>query len=60
MDRLCFDLNGIKMLYSSTFLNESEFGERFNGTAYAALKKKYDPDGNAPTLFEKVSFSPPP
>jgi len=46
------------MLYSSTFLTETEFRQRFNGAAYDALKSKYDPGNNAPTLFEKVSFSP--
>ena len=58
MDRKCFELDGIKMLYSSTFLTETEFRQRFNGAAYDALKSKYDPGNNAPTLFEKVSFSP--
>jgi FAD/FMN-containing dehydrogenase len=57
MDDKCFELGGIKMLYSSTFLNKGEFDRRFNGEAYAALKAKYDPDGNAPTLFDKVSMS---
>ena len=57
MDDKCFELDGIKMLYSSTFLDQAEFDRRFNGTAYAALKAKYDPAGNAPTLFEKVSMS---
>ncbi|HEY8520602.1 MAG TPA: FAD-binding oxidoreductase [Gammaproteobacteria bacterium] len=54
MDRKCFDLGGIKMLYSSTFLSEPEFDERYNGAAYRALKQKYDPAGNAPTLYNKV------
>jgi FAD/FMN-containing dehydrogenase len=57
MDDKCFELGGIKMLYSSTFLDRNEFDRRFNGEAYAALKAKYDPDGNAPTLFDKVSMS---
>jgi FAD/FMN-containing dehydrogenase len=57
MDDKCFELGGIKMLYSSTFLDKNEFDSRFNGEAYAALKTKYDPDGNAPTLFDKVSMS---
>src|SRR5690606_33045292 len=34
MDEKCFELDGIKMLYSSTFLSEAEFDERFNGAAY--------------------------
>jgi len=56
MDDKCFELDGIKMLYSSTFLGKAEFDRRFNGEAYAALKAKYDPAGHAPTLFEKVAM----
>ena len=56
MDAKCFELGGIKMLYSSTFLGAEEFNRRFNGTAYAALKKSYDPEGKAPTLYEKVAM----
>jgi hypothetical protein len=57
MDEKCFELDGIKMLYSSTFLNEDEFNARFNGSAYASIKQKYDADGQAPTLFAKVSMA---
>jgi FAD/FMN-containing dehydrogenase len=56
MDDKCFELDGIKMLYSSTFLDEAAFDARFNGEAYAQLKKKYDPQGCALTLFEKVAM----
>jgi FAD/FMN-containing dehydrogenase len=55
MDRECFDLGGIKMLYSSTFLDRAEFDARFSGAAYRSLKAKYDPRGCAPTLYEKVA-----
>jgi FAD/FMN-containing dehydrogenase len=57
MDDKCFELDGIKMLYSSTFLGEDEFNARFNGAEYARLKAKYDPNGHAQTLFEKVSVA---
>lgn len=57
LDRRCFDLGGIKMLYSSTFLDEEEFDARYNGAAYRRLKARYDPDGEAPTLFQKVSLA---
>ena len=56
MDRKCFELGGIKMLYSSTFLDETEFAARFNGAAYGELKRKYDAAGNAPTLYAKVAY----
>jgi len=55
MDRKCFELGGIKMLYSSTFLDREAFDARFNGHAYRALKAKYDPRGGAPDLYDKVS-----
>ena len=53
LDRKCFDLGGVKMLYSSSFLSEEEFDRIYNGTAYRALKAKYDPDGVFPTLYQK-------
>jgi FAD/FMN-containing dehydrogenase len=56
LDRKCFDLGGIKMLYSSTFLDPAEFDARFNGEAYRKLKAKYDPGGRAPTLYDKVAM----
>jgi len=55
MDRKCFDLGGIKMLYSSSFLERDEFDMRFNGESYRELKAKYDPGGHAPDLFDKVA-----
>lgn len=57
MDQKCFDLGGIKMLYSSTFLGQAEFDARFNGEVYGNLKMKYDPQGHAPTLFDKVAMN---
>lgn len=58
MDQKCFELDGIKMLYSSTFIDEHAFNARFNGDAYHALKRRYDPESRAPTLFEKVALPP--
>lgn len=58
MDRKCFELDGIKMLYSSTFIDKPAFDARFNGSDYRALKQKYDPESRAPTLFEKVALPP--
>ncbi len=57
MDRKCFDLGGIKMLYSSTFLSKEEFGRIYNGPGYAGLKARYDPAGNQRGLFEKCVIS---
>ena len=57
LDRKCFELGGIKMLYSSSFLNEAEFDAIYNGAAYRTLKAKYDPGGNAQTLYKKVALA---
>jgi FAD/FMN-containing dehydrogenase len=54
MDRKCFELGGIKMLYSSSFLSREEFERLYNGAAYARLKARYDPQSKAYTLFEKT------
>lgn len=53
LDRKCFELGGIKMLYSSTFLDEPEFDRIYNGAGYRAIKRKYDPDGTLGTLYQK-------
>ena len=45
------------MLYSSTFLNETEFDAIYNGAAYRTLKAKYDAGGNAQTLYKKVALA---
>ncbi len=54
MDDFTFAHDGIKMLYSSTFLDEKEFDKRYGGQAYKKLKKKYDPKHLAPTLYQKA------
>lgn len=46
-------LDGIKSLYSESFFPREEFEARYGGSAYAALKAKYDPQGAFPTLYEK-------
>lgn len=58
IDNYCFSLDGIKMLYSSSFLNRSEFDAIYNGKAYKQLKQKYDPHQRLPYLFEKCNISP--
>jgi hypothetical protein len=54
MDDYCFKHEGIKMLYSTTFLQEKEFNKIYNGKTYGKLKRKYDPQALLPTLFEKT------
>jgi FAD/FMN-containing dehydrogenase len=46
-------LGGIKSLYSESFFPEDEFRRIYGGEAYAALKRKYDPQGAFPGLYEK-------
>ncbi|MGR6036344.1 MAG: FAD-binding protein [Candidatus Nitrosoglobus sp.] len=54
LDNECFRLGGLKMLYSSTFIEEKRFNYLYNGAAHKSLKQKYDPDYLAPTLFDKA------
>jgi FAD/FMN-containing dehydrogenase len=54
MDKKCFELGGLKMLYSSTFLSKEEFDQAYNGKEYESVKLKYDPKGFAASLFEKA------
>jgi FAD/FMN-containing dehydrogenase len=47
------ELGGHKGLYSTSFYTEEQFWARYNGPAYAALKRAYDPDGRLAGLYEK-------
>jgi len=53
VERKVAELGGIKSLYSDSFFPEDEFAGIYGGEAYAALKRKYDPQGAFPTLYEK-------
>ncbi len=46
-------LDGHKSLYSSAFYTEDEFGLRYDGAAYQALKSAYDSGGRLPGLYDK-------
>ncbi len=54
MDDYCFDHKGIKMLYSSTFMDKKTFNSIYNGKEYTHLKNKYDPSSLTPTLYDKA------
>ncbi|MCH8502937.1 MAG: FAD-binding oxidoreductase [Ectothiorhodospiraceae bacterium] len=54
IDEECFRLGGLKMLYSSTFMDRQSFDRSYNGTGYERLKRRYDPEGRVPSLFEKA------
>jgi len=47
------ELGGIKSLYSDSYFPERQFNQRYGGAAYDALKKKYDPGGAFPRLYDK-------
>ena len=47
------ELGGIKSLYSDSYFAEQDFHRRYGGAAYDALKKKYDPAGAFPRLYDK-------
>ena len=54
MDDWCFAHQGIKMLYSTTFISREKFDRIYNGIAHRALKEKYDPLHIVPDLYEKT------
>lgn len=45
---------GHKSLYSDSYYSRSEFDTRYGGTAYAAVKDRYDPDRRLLDLYEKT------
>ncbi|MFO1324445.1 MAG: FAD-binding oxidoreductase [Burkholderiales bacterium] len=47
------ELGGIKSLYSESFFDRAAFDRIYGGDAYRALKRKYDPQGNFPELYDK-------
>lgn len=49
------DLGGHKSLYSTVHYGEDEFWAHYNGDAYRAVKRRYDPEGRAPDLYRKVT-----
>jgi FAD/FMN-containing dehydrogenase len=46
-------LRGIKSLYSDSYYTREAFDATYGGDAYRALKRRYDPDGAFPALYEK-------
>ena len=48
-------LGGHKSLYSTVHYPAEEFWQRYNGAAYSAVKRAYDPDGRLPDLYDKVA-----
>jgi FAD/FMN-containing dehydrogenase len=46
-------LGGIKSLYSDSYYTREAFDAAYGGEAWRALKRRYDPDGAFPGLYEK-------
>jgi FAD/FMN-containing dehydrogenase len=53
VERRVAELGGIKSLYSDSFFSREEFDRLYGGETYAALKRRYDPQGRLPGLYEK-------
>lgn len=53
IERLVAELGGHKSLYSNSYYTPEEFERYYNGPAYRALKKAYDPGGRLPDLYDK-------
>ena len=47
-------LGGHKSLYSDAYYDEATFAALYGGTAYDPIKRRYDPRGRFPTLYEKA------
>ena len=48
------DHGGHKSLYSDAYYDEATFARLYGDTAYRPVKRRYDPDGRFPTLYEKA------
>jgi FAD/FMN-containing dehydrogenase len=53
IERTVEQLGGRKSLYSTSYYDEDEFWRLYNGDAYWALKKQYDPHGRLLDLYAK-------
>ncbi len=45
---------GHKSLYSDAYYDEATFARLYGDTAYRPVKRRYDPAGRLPTLYEKA------
>jgi len=54
IERKVTELGGIKSLYSDSYFGEEEFWSIYDRDTYLALKRRYDPKGALPGLYDKV------
>jgi FAD/FMN-containing dehydrogenase len=55
IEGLVSELDGHKSLYSTVHYDEAAFWRHYNGSAYRALKTRYDPRGRLLDLYVKVA-----
>jgi FAD/FMN-containing dehydrogenase len=53
IERKTCEMDGLKSLYSASFFPRDEFWRIYNGTAYEALKQRYDPKHLLADLYDK-------
>ncbi|WP_415647049.1 FAD-binding protein [Stackebrandtia soli] len=54
VEQLVIDHGGHKSLYSTVHYDRSQFWRDYDESAYRQVKKRYDPTGRLPDLFDKV------
>ncbi len=54
IERVVTELGGHKSLYSDAYYQEDAFWELYGGEQYDVVKKRWDPDGRLPDLYEKA------
>lgn len=54
VERYVASARGFQMLYADSYMNEDEFRSMFAHDHYDAMKKKFDPNGAFPQVYEKV------
>lgn len=53
VERELLRVGGIKSLYSDSYFTQDDFWRMYDRAAYQALRKRYDPQGRAPDLYDK-------
>jgi FAD/FMN-containing dehydrogenase len=54
IERMVADLGGHKSLYSDAYYSRGDFYAKYGGTAYQDVKRRYDPRGRFPDLYDKA------
>jgi len=53
IEKKLMEMKAKKLLYSQCFYTKDEFWQTWDGQAYMALKRKYDPQERLPDLYQK-------